>query len=346
MRWLLVLVVFAQARFLPASDDAYPLLFATADTMSTATSKLPTGEMELEFHSETRDPEDKEILYSRSHLTGKVVWRGESRYADVIVSEENSDSQKARSGQGVVLQHIGWDGPTEWILTPKIYCMHLKDQHWCRFKTTNMMSEMSTNYCLALMPAATWFTLRPDKSADCSHTKILTMHPSDNRVQTTTLTPEESQPRRLQIVRAYKEKDLKTGYTVDLDQGGLVVECWQRHPEQDWYGSTWNWKQDAHAVWYVSKWTHTKYKCQDLDAVLYHSVVDVKSFNSQPKIPTDRFEFSSLKLANGTYIEKTTANGKAISYVGGKPLAKTKFDLDTLIDDAQSGFAAPTEKKP
>ena len=61
-------------------------------------------------------------------------------------------------------------------------------------------------------------------------------------------------------------------------------------------------------------------------------------------VPANRFEFSSLKLPSGTRLEQITAQGKKYSFVGGKGPEPAKFNLDSLIDDVQDGFAAPKNK--
>ncbi len=345
MRWTTFIAFFIQIQSLLAEESPYPFLNATADTIATATSKLRSGEMELVYNYRSTDFDERTQmqLVGITQLTAQVLWRDDSHYASYNLQESHANLD---AKLGAKMAEVGWNGPGEMIQTPKSFCRTVQNNLWCEYKTTDSQTFPHAIYYDVMMPEFTWFSSSPSKGKNSQHITILTMHPGDNRVQTTTVTPVKSNPRRLQIVRAYKEIDFQNGYIVDLDQGGLVVECWLRHPKQDWSGSTWDWKQDAHGVWYVSKWTHTVFNRDDLDSAKIQHEVVVKSFNSQPTIPANRFEFSSIKLAKGTCIEKTTEKGKTISYVGGKPPQRTKFDLDTLIDEAQSGFAAPPEKKP
>ena len=346
---LLIITIFLSSLGLPlechAEVDPYVLSNSTADTIETAKSKLHTGEMELEYnHKATNiDPQTQLILVNQCQVTARVIWRDDYLYSEYTLQDESTDRDGDKDAKAI---SVGWAGPGEVIKTPAFFARTVKNHLWCEYKTKDLQSAANPRYYDAMRPDKTWFSVSPGDHKNCQHVTLLTLHESDNRVQTTTVTPVKSHPRRLQIVRDYTGKDFQTGFVVDLDQGGLVVESWNHHPKQNWSGSTWDWKQDAHGVWYASKWTHTVFNRDDLDSVKSHAECVVKSFNSQPTIPANRFEFSSLKLTQGTRIEKTTEKGKTITYVGGKPPArnKQKFDLDSLIDESQSGFAAPPEK--
>ena len=258
--------------------------------------------MELEYESTINffgRGIDQPISESES-LVGRVVWRDAHRYASYHFQGVSAYSPESKQG----LIQSGLNVPTEFIQTSRFYSRYMKHIPACVYQTKNLESVTSMLAVHALNPQVCWCNSHPPYEM-AGHLKELRRF-EDNPKDVTTVTPVKSHPRRFQILRD-SGYEYRTGFLVDLDQGGMVIENWIHYPldaKNDWIFATYDWAQDPHGVSYVSKWTNIEHDPKDREKVKIRQEARIQNFNSQPKIPTNRFDFSSLKLAKGTRLVK------------------------------------------
>lgn len=345
MRWCntmaMVILLNCPLEAAETIDDPHSFLDVTADAISTAMARLQTGEMELEYHStgHNLDTPDRGNVESTSlKMTGRVIWNESSSYA--AFNLENRLTLRSDDGAEII-PRSGWNGPTEIIRTPSLWVWYVKDNQWCRRRTVNPHLTSVGRHVEVLDPQVTWFSTTQNPKQNHVHYG-LTWRATDPAVDLTTIAAVDSSGRKMRVVRQKKGIDLVAGFVVDLDQGGMVIDGWVEPPPGNSPKRTsWSWKQDIHGVWYVAEWKHIVHSIHDRDRVTFTEQGTVTHFNSRPEIPKNRFAFASLKLPAGTRVENVTPQGTSYSYIGGKPAERSSFDLDSLLDDAQDGFAAP-----
>jgi hypothetical protein len=91
------------------------------------------------------------------------------------------------------------------------------------------------------------------------------------------------------------------------------------------------WLQDEHGVWYPTLIYHSEYE-SDPDEPAYSYTCRIDEFTSQPEIPPERFEQSSLDLNDGTIVDEMGPNRRTYRY--GKPADElSQEDLDRLAEE-------------
>ncbi len=329
---LLIMIAISSGGTLAwADDEADQLIQATADAVSTAIARLNTGEMRLEYHWvwNTLDHKRTKPCIETGNVVSHVIWKDDRQYADFTVQSI------CRFKDTGAIDH-GTNKPThvQVIRDPKFEFKAMGQM--AIFRTTNLNRPDGDHHHFFNARGA-WFN--PNLHEGYHHLEFLKPSPE----MTSRVVRDTEHPRQFRIERE-STRGFRSHYVIDLDQGGMVVETGFISPK-NLYGShgKWHWRQDSHGVWYADKLSVRLTPGASPDDTIKEHTVTVTSFDSQPKIAADRFQRSSIKLPKGTYLREHTEQGRKTSYVGGKP-PQEGVNLDRLIDDAQSGFAAPREK--
>ena len=323
-------------------DEPWPVLDAAADAVASAISNLREGEMDFTYSSYVKAYEKPANLpsASRTSTQGKVLWKDTSLYASYVLDKDyttNPDSENSSTLQ------YATNGPNEIIRTPTLYCEYVKNLKWCRHQTHHLHHSMNADHQRVLEPRVAWFSTAMSRKHN--HVGGLSWRLDESDKDLTVVKDVASAPRQKLIVRQTKGfEDRQSSYLVDYDQGGLVTEAWLRGPKQNSEKITCQWQQDEYGVWYAREWQHIVYEGRNTNRIVAEETAEITRFSSRVTVPANRFEFSSLKLPSGTRLEQITAQGKKYSFVGGKGPEPAKFNLDSLIDDVQDGFAAPKNK--
>jgi hypothetical protein len=71
-----------------------------------------------------------------------------------------------------------------------------------------------------------------------------------------------------------------------------------------WRRGAYEWAKDARGRWYLKRYEYQRSSTGSPKEVDTDFVLEVESFNPDPKIPENRFEFQSFDLPDGTLVEE------------------------------------------
>jgi hypothetical protein len=320
----------------PIEGDA-ALLQMLVDVQATNLTLFPRGELTAEV-SEKFAPLDAEAT---------VVWDGSRTYTRFRTKTIVQSPVPNMPGKFESLDSIQ-EG--EMIEAPGVLMLHFPSLLQAR----SYVEHESGTGCfreLKLRPDQIWFSYE-----GVVNLKEL-ISPTSTRAEGVKFVVKRDGPDRIVVERHFGGGSY-ISFVASLSSGGNIVsfETILSTAKNIWGKGTYSWDRDPLGRWYLRELRYEVAFLGDPQQIDRDFSLRVTKFNADPIIPSDRFEFSSFKVEDGTVVEEglilgrssTSTPGRRTYRVGklAKPEANlSESQLNGLVEKLRAGgFAAPDRK--
>lgn len=314
---ILCLLVSAPAARTLAGDEVVEILRAAQKTNHALVTR---GRLEAKARTKITSQGEPVRTFE---VEGTVVWSGDRTYWDCTLMEGLGPAPDGRRKYRMV--------ETPELLT--IYFPHTGLVQKVRDGKLGYHDEFK------LRPDQAWFSYRAQRDwLDFLDPRIFS--PENYR---TTIREEEKG--RIVLERTATKTGAKSRIVFSLEAGGNVVS-FQGWPRSDGTGftvsATYDWARHSGGAWYLRRHTYERARAPDPKDYRQVSTIEVTSFDPDPVIPPDQFEFSALRVRPGVRVEEHDRTGRRRVYRLGRERPFESLKLDQLAEQLRSkGFASP-----